>query len=465
MNGAVSAILVLATVLPVLVIATVNVSSVLERSIGTQRVVRDAQFLTTRALRLQIDEETGVRGYALTGARLFLQPYDDSAPRLAQLRPQLEADLRRLGLDAGLALFRDACLVHRRWDSAIAAPVIHDRRDGAELALQLRGKVELDRYRDDIERLQKVLEERSSSVDDETRAQLARVFVLSLTSLGVVGMLVLAGAFLHHRLRHTLVRDRLVVGTLQRAFVNEWDELPHTQIGTAYVSATRDAAFGGDLFDVRRLDERRGYVLIADASGKGIEAAVDTAFIKYSLRTLATEHSDPGDILTRFNRLYAARTTDVPEAFLVAFFGIMDFATGTLTYASAGHAAAFLRRGCSVEQLAVTGPAVGILPDETYGSAALSLRPDDLLLLATDGLTEARDRHGELLTETGAMRWLELSDASHPQRTVDELLERRTRFTGRRSSDDLALLALRIAGAPLATVDPSPLALAAGESG
>ena len=101
-----------------------------------------------------------------------------------------------------------------------------------------------------------------------------------------------------------------------------------------YVSTISGATFGfdspaaivsvgGDLFDVRRLDENRGLVTIADISGKGIEAAVNTAFVKYSIRTLALSNADPAVILSAFNSAFLDTIKD-PNLFVVAFVGILD---------------------------------------------------------------------------------------------------------------------------------------------
>ena len=197
-----------------------------------------------------------------------------------------------------------------------------------------------------------------------------------------------------------------------------------------------------DLFDVRRLDENRGLVTIADISGKGIEAAVNTAFVKYSIRTLALNNADPAVILSAFNSAFLDTIKD-PNLFVVAFVGILDARTMHLTYASAGHSGAFLRRGSDVTQLEVTGPVVGIDRDVRFSSQSVALQPRDLLVLATDGLTEARDRSGAVLDDAGAIR-LVRSGPTDPQACADELVSAIRRRSGGRLADDLALLVISI---------------------
>jgi serine phosphatase RsbU (regulator of sigma subunit) len=239
-------------------------------------------------------------------------------------------------------------------------------------------------------------------------------------------------------------REREIVETLQGAFSTDVDVLPGARIGRAYISADADAAVGGDLYDVRRLDASRGLVVMADVSGKGIQAAVNTAFVKYSIRMLARSHADPAEILEQFNRAFVDTVSD-PNLFVVVFVGLLDANRRELTYASAGHGGAYLRRGSSVSKFDVTGPIVGIDPVVAYGSRTLALSHGDLILLATDGLTEARNRAGEMLDDDGTMELLR-SSKTDPQECADDLVAAARDRNGGTLHDDLALLVIAIDG-------------------
>jgi sigma-B regulation protein RsbU (phosphoserine phosphatase) len=195
---------------------------------------------------------------------------------------------------------------------------------------------------------------------------------------------------------------------------------------------------------VRRLDEQRGLIVLADVSGKGLAAAVNTAFVKYTIRALALDDDDPGRILARFNRSFLQTITD-PEMFAVVFVGVIDTVGLSLHYASAGHSTAYLRRDGAVEQLAVTGSIIGLDAGEEFATARLALRRGDTLVVATDGLTEARGRDGALLADDGAMQ-LVRRGAEDPQRLADEVVEAVARMSGGRLIDDLALLAIQLDG-------------------
>jgi len=216
-------------------------------------------------------------------------------------------------------------------------------------------------------------------------------------------------------------------------------------MGRAYISADVDAAVGGDLYDVRRLDPSRGLVVVADISGKGLQAAVNTAFVKYSIRMLARTIDDPAEILAQFNRVFLDTVRD-PNLFVVVFVGILDSQSRLLRYASAGHSGSYLRRAHEVSQLAVTGPIVGLDPEFGYESRTLSLDAGDLIVLATDGLSEARNGDGELLGDEGAMELLEAT-ADEPQTCADELVAAVRLRSGGTLHDDLALLVLAIGAA------------------
>ncbi len=124
------------------------------------------------------------------------------------------------------------------------------------------------------------------------------------------------------------------------------------------------------------------------------------------------------------------------------FVGVLDTAPFRLEYGSAGHDCAFLRRGGSVEQLAVTGPVLGVM-EEPFYSKTIDLAAGDMLVLTTDGLTEVRNSEGKQLLEGGAMELIARADP-HAQQLADELVAAVRARGGGRLRDDLAILAIRL---------------------
>jgi len=229
---------------------------------------------------------------------------------------------------------------------------------------------------------------------------------------------------------------------LQRAFQSEFEPIPHCQVGSAYISATRHVAVGGDVFDLYRMDEHRALMLIADVSGKGVDAAVITAFIKFTIRGIALRRHDPAEILAEFNTAFQ-RAVQNPDLFVSMLVGVLDTESRTLTYASGGHDSAYLRRANgTVESLPVTGPILGVM-EQPFATKVVQLAQGDVLLLATDGLAESRDRQGQQLNESGVLAWLAQTDGG-AQQIVDNLVSRARKRASNQMTDDLAMLAIRV---------------------
>ena len=157
-------------------------------------------------------------------------------------------------------------------------------------------------------------------------------------------------------------RERQIIETLcRRAFAPVGTRCRARGLAPPTFRRLATPRSGGDLFDVRRLGRDRGLVVVADVSGKGIEAAVNTAFVKYSLRTLALEIRRPGGNPRRRSIGCSSRRSSDPSLFVVVFVGIFDRAHVAVVRTPAPvTSGAFLRRGGEVTQLGVTGPIIGL---------------------------------------------------------------------------------------------------------
>jgi sigma-B regulation protein RsbU (phosphoserine phosphatase) len=174
-----------------------------------------------------------------------------------------------------------------------------------------------------------------------------------------------------------------------------------------------------------------------------VNAGVDTSLARHSVRSLITVLRDPGDVLTTLDEIFVAGRSGA-DIFVSVFLGIIDVASNVLHYASAGHGTVYLRHAsAAVEQLPVTGSLVGIPSPTAVTSARVTLQPGDVLLLATDGLTEARNEAGIMLDDEGAKAWLAESNAPSSQDLVTEIVSRLKAYSPD-LGDDLALLALKI---------------------
>ena len=169
--------------------------------------------------------------------------------------------------------------------------------------------------------------------------------------------------------------------------------------------------------------------MVVDVSGKGIAAALLTASVEVLAAGFLEVGLPPEEVCDRVCRGLARRTP--PEKFATAFVAVLDAESGALRYASAGHDPVILVRGGGVDLLGSTGPPLGLIADATRTGVDTVLEPGDLLVLYTDGITEAtapatdeeygRSRLAALCTEQRHLPLDELARA-----VEDDLI----RFTG-----------------------------------
>jgi sigma-B regulation protein RsbU (phosphoserine phosphatase) len=145
---------------------------------------------------------------------------------------------------------------------------------------------------------------------------------------------------------------------------------------------------GGDYFDYFTMPDGSVCVGIGDVSGHGFDSALVMALTRAYVRAFAEVESDVGEILTKVNRMFVADLRD--ERFVTLLFVRLDPCNGSLAYASAGHVPGFLLNGSGGVDavLRSIGPPLGLFGDAKFVSTTLPLKPHQLLLLVTDGVTE-----------------------------------------------------------------------------
>jgi serine phosphatase RsbU (regulator of sigma subunit) len=405
-----------------------------------QAQIQQAQMQLEELLRLQIDEENSLRGYSLTRDPFYVVQYRQAASGY----DAKEADIRRIlhqqdlsGAGKLLAIYAH---LQDRWRAEVAGPLLHHPR-ARLVELDKRNKLFADYETQTVAVIRQALAGTNAALDRSTQIQLDRSSYVRAFWVLVFGVLAILFNVYRSRLNRELEQERTITEILQAAFRSESIPLPHCEVGSAYLSATNHMAVGGDVFDVYRLSGTRALVLIADISGKGVDAAVLTAFIKFMIRAIALRHSKPSEILSEFNVAFS-KAVGNPYLFVSMFVGVLDTSTFHLEYGSAGHDCAFLRGNGGVEQLSVTGPVLGVM-EEPFYSRSVDLHPGDTLVLATDGLTEVRDREGAPLTADGAMELIE-NAGTHAQQLADELVVAARIRAGHRLRDDLAILTIRL---------------------
>jgi sigma-B regulation protein RsbU (phosphoserine phosphatase) len=237
-------------------------------------------------------------------------------------------------------------------------------------------------------------------------------------------------------------RQRTIAEVLQDSLMPELPaEVGGLKVASKYVAALEEARVGGDFIDVFDISSSRVAVVVGDVSGKGLSAAVEVAMTKYYIRSYCYAHPEsPGEVLARVNGAMLHHVDD--ERFVTAFLAIFDTDTFTLSYASAGHEPGLVRRAQdnTLEELRPTGMALGVTLGFQHEQKSIELQPEDLLILYTDGATEARSPDGEMLTFEGLKHIISKSAKAGAQDTCDSTFLAIREYTAGRLRDDLALL-------------------------
>ena len=439
--GTLTATVILVFALAIAVTGAFSTRAQIRASFDREKRIQSAQLALEVLLRVQLDEETSVRGYAITRDAAFLDPYNVALAQFAPIRRQLVTTLVNEHLTGGLELLAEFDRVHQDWHATVAEPLIRNPNRRGAIDLQKRGKAMIDQERADAQALEQILADRNATVGQQTQDETNRTLYVRAAWLVIFGLLAILFNAYRARLNRELEEEKTTTQTLQRAFKSEFEVLPNCELGSAYVSAARHAAVGGDVFDVYKLSNELALLMIADVSGKGIDAAVITAFIKFTIRGIALRRRDPAAILAEFNTAFP-RAVQNPYLFVSMLVGVLDFERLTFAYASGGHDSAYLRRADgTASQLQVTGPILGVM-EEPFESRMLLLEPGDTLILTTDGFTEARNARGVQLQDSATAVISRLRGSA--QGMVDGLIGVLRAYAKDTLSDDVAFVAVKV---------------------
>src|SRR5215212_486470 len=213
----------------------------------------------------------------------------------------------------------------------------------------------------------------------------------------------------------------------------------------AYYQPARQV--GGDFYDFFELEDGRLGIVVGDASGKGMPAALVMASTRSVLRAVAQRGGAvPGQALAEANEILYP---DIPSnMFVTCFYAILDPESGSLTYANAGHDLPYLRRESGADELRARGMPLGLMPGMSYEEKEIVLKGGEAALFYSDGLVEAHDPKGEMFGFPRLRRLV----AEHGEESSlgDLLLEELYSFVGEgwEQEDDITLLTLRCS-APL----------------
>jgi predicted ester cyclase len=242
--------------------------------------------------------------------------------------------------------------------------------------------------------------------------------------------------------RERIEQELRVARQIQQALLPEaTPELHGWEVATYYQSARE---VGGDFFDFLELEDGRLGLVVGDATGKGMPAALVMATTRGMLRAVVQSLELPGEVLARVNEAVVA---DIPPStFVTCFYGILDPESGRLSYANAGHNLPCCRRhNGQADELRARGMPLGLMPGMSYEENETILAPGDSTLFYSDGLVEAHDPQRREMFGFPRLRALVAEHGDEEKRSlVDFLLEELYSFVGDgwEQEDDITLLTL-----------------------
>ena len=203
---------------------------------------------------------------------------------------------------------------------------------------------------------------------------------------------------------------------------------------------------GGDFYDYFELagDPMQLGLVIADASGKGVPAALFMALSRSLIRTKSMTGRHPAAVLTRANRLILNDSRS--KLFLTAFYATLDLRTGWLAYANGGHNYPLWLRAESgeVTELVARGIVLGAFNDITLEEKEIIMAPGDFIILYTDGVTEAINQKEEMFGEERFIKTIEANTNTSAEKMMEAIVEAVHEFTGDTpQADDLTLFIVK----------------------
>src|ERR687894_2191654 len=243
------------------------------------------------------------------------------------------------------------------------------------------------------------------------------------------------------RERERIEQELLVARRIQQASLPK--EVPELEgwLISPYYRPAREV--GGDFYDFHLLPEDRLGVVVGDATGKGVPAALvmSTTCGMLQLAAQALGSSSPGEVLRQVNEALLAR---IPTSmFVTCFYAILDPESGRLLYANAGHDLPYLHRNGEAEELRARGMPLGLMPGISYEEKEIVLETGDSALFYSDGLVEAHNPQREMFGFPRLRRLV--GEHTEEGSLVDFLMDEHRSFTGDgwEQEDDITLVTLR----------------------
>lgn len=228
---------------------------------------------------------------------------------------------------------------------------------------------------------------------------------------------------------------------IQSSLMPEFDiKFSGVDIGSKYIPSLK---ISGDYYDLVPLEDKKFAVYISDVAGKGTDAAIYTVRGKYVLKSFSNVKYEPKEVLTNLNRILYPETE--AEKFISVFYAIVDLGGNNISYSSAGHEPAILykTKDNEIKMLSSDGMLIGVEEKVDYGQNTVSLEKDDVLVLYTDGITEARSKDGEFFGVDRLKDIIVDHKYLSSQKMTEKIYNEVQKFSPKKLGDDFTLVVIK----------------------
>lgn len=260
-----------------------------------------------------------------------------------------------------------------------------------------------------------------------------------------IGLLTTIGAQLGVAIENALnmADEQHVAEVLQSALLSPVPSRPDMDIGLVYSAAGRLGRVGGDFYDFVELEDGRLAVVVGDTSGKGLENTTYSAMVKFTLRAYLEEGKPPCECLNLLNRSLSREIHE--DKFITLCLLVLDPKNERPDYCCAGHPPPFFAGTGGRAQFmnSTTCPPLGVDIETLYSSSTANTGDTKLILLYTDGLSEARNSEGALFGAEGITAAIGPLEKS-AQDLAEGIAEAARRHSNGCLTDDMTLIVLKL---------------------
>ncbi|MFT5143579.1 MAG: hypothetical protein ACI80V_002113 [Rhodothermales bacterium] len=256
--------------------------------------------------------------------------------------------------------------------------------------------------------------------------------------MGFVALLFILGLELKDKL---LARDELQAGwAVQSALMPE--RRPTFQGWDTWLYTEPASDVGGDMVDCQLVETDRFAISLGDVSGKGLPAALFMAKLQATVRAISPSIRSLAELGARVNEIF--NRDSLPGRFASLVYAEVSAKSPVVRFVNAGHLPPILVTTAGAREMKKGGPAIGLLPTARYVEVDVNLDFGDLLVIVSDGVTEARDSYGSFFGDDRLHRLLETAHGRSAAEVGEFIIQAVTSFVGSaRPSDDLSVAILR----------------------